>query len=210
MRLSMFRLALPCLVALLFAGCAATTDILRAGDAATPAKPARTLVIAGVTTDDTLRRRYENAFVDVLRDAGLNGIGSNKLIPSTQGLTMTELRERMHAATVVADAVLHVQLVALTGAPALSPQDIPAEQAPASRNVNGINLSINAPTGGGVAGTQYDIELQSTLYELPSRKLLWTVTTVTREANDTEAVARSHAKALLRALRERGLLDASR
>lgn len=201
------------LVAGLFlTGCASTTDILRSTAESAPTKPAKTLVIAGVTDDDALRRRYENTFVDELQKAGLNGVGSNKLFPSTQGMTMSELRDKMHTAAnaVIADAVLHVQLVALTGTPTLSPQDIPAEQAPASRDINGVTVSINTPAAGGVQGTQYEVELQSTLYELPQRKLLWTVTTLTHEANDPEAVARSHAKALIRAMREQGLLAAKK
>lgn len=192
--------------ALLLGGCAATTEILRASDEAIPEKPAQTLVIAGVTQDDALRRDYENVFVEQLQQAGLNGVGSNKLFSSTKGMTMSELRDRMHAATVVADAVVHVQLVTLTGTPALSPTDIPAEQAPAHTAIGGVNVSINAPAQGAVRGTQYEVELQATVYELPSRKLLWTATTRTQEANSLEAVARSHAKALIREMKKRGYL----
>jgi hypothetical protein len=200
------RFALLLSAGLLLGGCAATTEITGSTDESLPAKPAQTLVIAGVTQDDALRRRYENAFVDELKKAGLNGVGSNKLFASTEGMTMSELRSKMHAASVIADAVLHVQLVALTGEKTLSPTDIPAEQAPASRDVNGISLSLNAPAGGGVSGTQYAVLLQSTLYELPSRKLLWTANTSTHESNDPEAVARSHARALIRAMQARGYL----
>lgn len=207
-----FHFSLLLAAGLFLTGCASTTEILRSTGESVPTKPAKTLVIAGVTDDDALRRSYENAFVDELQKAGLNGVGSNKLFASTQGMTMSELRDKMHTAAnaVIADAVLHVQLVALTGTPTLSPQDIPAEQAPASREINGVNVSINTPVGGGVQGTQFQIELQSTLYELPQRKLLWTVTTVTREANDPKAVARSHARALIRAMRKQGYLAAKK
>jgi len=200
-----------CLVlvaASLLAGCASTTEILRSTSEAVPTKPAHSLLVAGVSTDDALRRRYESVFVEELQKARIAGIASSTLIPTTQGLTMTEIREKMHAAATQADAVIHVQLVALTSTQTLSPADIPAEQAPASRDVNGISLTINAPPPGtnSVRGTQLDVELQATLYELPQRKLLWSVTTRTHEANKIEAAARSHARALIAAMREHGYL----
>jgi hypothetical protein len=203
---SLARTATALLAAAWLAGCAATTEIQRASDESIPQKPAQTLVVAGVTQDDALRRAYEEVFVAQLQKAGLNGVGSNRLFSSTQGMTMSELRDRMHAATVVADAVVHVQLVTLTGTPVLSPDDIPAEQAPAHGEIAGVSININTPPAGAVRGTQYAVELQSTVYELPSRKLLWTATTVTREANSLEAVARSHAKALIREMKKRGYL----
>lgn len=201
--------AIAC-AALLLGGCASTTDILRSSNEAIPAKPIRTLFVAGVSTDDEMRQRYENVFVAELAKDGIKGIPSSTLIPSTGGLTMPEIRAKMHAASADADAVLHVQLIELAPAPTLAPGDVPADSAPASRTVNGIALTLNAPPAGGVRGSQYEVELQATLYELPQRKLLWTVATRTHEANTLEAVAHSHARALIAAMRKAGFLAAGK
>lgn len=200
------RTALVLALAFWLAGCAGTTEILRSVPEATPSKPLRSLFVAGVTTDDDLRRRYESMFVAELARAGVSGTPSHSELPDTRGLDVAQFRARMHAAGSKADGVLHVQLVEFTRSPALSPQDLPADQSGASRELNGIALTLNAPPGGPVTGTHDEVVLQATLYELPSRKLLWTVTTRTHEANDIDSVAQSHARALVTAMREAGYL----
>ena len=65
--------AIAC-AALVLGGCASTTEILRSSNEAIPAKPIRTLFVAGVSTDDEMRQRYENVFVAELAKDGIKGI----------------------------------------------------------------------------------------------------------------------------------------
>ncbi|MFZ5756639.1 MAG: hypothetical protein ACOY3X_07025 [Pseudomonadota bacterium] len=199
---------LPALVLLmsaaLLAACAPTTELLRSSDEQPAARPARSLVVVGVSTDDALRRRYEQAFVHELAAAGITGIASSDLVPTLNGLSMQDIRERMHTYADRADAALHVQLVGLVQQPTWSPQDLPADSAPASGRIGGVDIRLNAPAGGDVRGSVYHVDLEANLYALPARTLLWTVLTRTREANDPAQVARSHARALIAAMRERG------
>lgn len=196
------------LAVLALTACASTTDLLRSSDEAKPAKPAATILIAGISTDDALRRQYETIFIEELTHAGLRGVASSNIIPSLAGLTMPQIREHMLAATDRADAVLHVQLMNLVITPTLSPHDVPAEGAGAQRNVGGVAVTLNAAPEPTVRGTQYAIDLEANLYALPARQLLWTVLTRTHEANSTTAIARSHARALIKAMRKRGYVAA--
>lgn len=188
----------------LVAACAPTTELLRSSVEGQSAQPAQRLLVVGVSTDDALRRRYEQAFVQELAAAGLTGIASSDLLPSIAGLTMPEIRDRMQAFSDRADAVLHVQLMTLAQEPTWSPHDLPGDSAPPTRRIAGMNVTINQPPDGEVRGSQMRVELESNLYTLPERRLLWTVLTATREANDPVAVARSHAQLLIKAMRKRG------
>lgn len=191
---------------LAFAGCASTTEIIRTVNESRPAEPARSLIVVGVTTDDRLRQRYEDVFVEELRRARIRGVSSSTLIPSLGGLTMPELREHMTAGAGMAEAVIHVQLVELVAAGTWLPTDIPADAAPASRDVGGISVTLNAPASTAPRGIQAEVELEANLYALPQRTLLWTALTRTHEANSLEKVARSHARALIHEMISRGLL----
>lgn len=200
--------ALALAATLLLTACASTTTIMRSSKEATPARPAATILVAGVTADDSVRRRYEEVFARELQRAGLSGIRSSDIIPSIQGMPMEALHAHMMAASDRADAVIHVQLVSLGRTQAMSPTDIPsdmpAEGKPPVRDIGGVPFAINAPTPGTVVGTQPLVELEANLYELPTRRLLWTVVTETHEANAIEDIARSHARALIKAMREAG------
>lgn len=187
-------------------GCASTTEILRTVNESRPAEPAHSLIVVGVTTDDSLRKRYEDIFVDELRRAGIRGVPSSALIPSMGGLTMPELREHMTAGSGMAQAVIHVQLVELVSTGTWLPTDIPADAAPASRDVGGISVTLNAPARSAPRGAQTAVELEVNLYALPERTLLWTALTRTHEANSLEKVARSHARTLIREMIKGGLL----
>lgn len=200
-----------CLVAVLaLGGCAATTELVRTVNQAAPEAPARSLIVVGVTPDDALRRRYEEAFLAVLADAGIPGIGSHTLIPTLGGLTMPDIRQHMTAGSDRADAVIHVQLVNLVPAAALLPDDVPADAAPATREVGGVQLTLNAPPSGPARAAPVAVELEANLYSLPDRKLRWTAITRTNEANDVARVARSHARLMVDEMVRRGLLAAPR
>lgn len=204
--LSSLLLAAACV---LLTACASTTDFVRTSVEDKPQKPATTLLIAGVTTDDAVRRRYEETFLAELARAGLSGVASSSIIPSLSGLTMPQIREQMLRAGDRADAVLHVQLMDLFVAPALAPTDLPPDAPSATRTVGGVAVSINAPATD-QAGQVTEIELEANLYELPGRRLLWTAITRTHEANAIEKVARSHARALIARMQAEGLLAAGR
>lgn len=197
-------------LASLAAGCASTTDLLRSERTAAPAPAAHSLIIVGVTAEDALRARYEAVFVAELERAGIRGIASSTLIPSLGGLTMPELRDHMNAGSGQAGAVLHIQLAGLVPTGTWMPNDIPPDAAPARRDVGGITVTINAPADNRPSGSGIAVELDANLYSLPDRHLVWTARTRTNEANSLEAVARSHARALIREMRGRGLLAPSR
>lgn len=202
----MYRLLVALTACALLAACAPTTDILRTSEELHPPKPAHSVLVVGVTTDEKIRRTYEQAFLAELQHAGLAGTASSDLLPSLGGLSMPQLRERMQAFSDRADTVLHVQLMNLVQERTMSPQDVPADSAPAKRRIGGVDVTLNAPPGGESAGTQTSVQLESNLYSLPERRLLWTGITATHEANNPSSVARSHARALIAELRRRGYL----
>lgn len=202
----MLRILLMTTACVLATACAPTTELMRSSVEGQLARPAQKILIAGVSTDDARRRAYEQVFVQELAAAGLAGIASSDLLPSLAGLTMPEIREKMQAFSDRAELVLHVQLMDLAQEKTWSPQDLPADSAPASTRVGGINITLNQPENGTVRGSQYRVELESNLYTLPDRRLLWTVLSETREANDPAQVARSHARVLIKAMRKRGYL----
>ncbi|MFZ5723199.1 MAG: hypothetical protein ACOY33_06005 [Pseudomonadota bacterium] len=196
--------------ALLLNGCMSTTELLRASEEAPATTPASRLLVVGVGEHEQIRRTYETVFMAELAAAGLTGVASSDLVPSLAGLSMAELRERMQEFNDRAEAALHVQLVNLVHERTLSPAELPAEQAPAKRRVGGIDLTLNAPAAVDDGGAQLVVELEANLYALPTRRLLWTGITATREANDPADVARSHARALIALLQERGYLATGR
>lgn len=206
MRRLLSALVFAGLLAGLLPGCASTTEFVRTSKEAAPDRPAHRLVIAGVSQDEKIRRLYEQAFIAELKKSGLEGVAASDLIPSLAGLSMTDLRAHMVEFNDRGDAVLHVQLVNLVRVPALAPQDLPAEQTPPTRRVGDIDLTINAPAQQDAGGSQLAIELESNLYALPTRRLLWTGISTTHEANDPARIARSHARAVIAELKASGYL----
>ena len=206
------------LAGLLLTGCAATTHFTRVTKEGVADKPAHTLVVVGVSKDEQVRRDYERAFLAELEKAGLRGVAASDLVPSLEGLSMEDLRQHMQAFSDRGDAVLHVQLMNLLRTAALSPLDQPADLAPPTRRVGGMDLTLNSPyehNSSGTrpqdsGGTQLTVELEATLYTLPERRLLWTGLSATHEANDTAQVAGSHARALIAELRAGGYLAGGR
>lgn len=198
--------ALILLAGLWLAGCAATTEFTRTRHEAPPARPAHSLIIAGVTPDEKLRRIYEYTFITELQKNGIAGVASSDLIPSIAGMDMTTLRERMAQFSDRADAVLHVQLMGLARTPAQSPTDMPADYAPPSKKIGGIDFTLNAPASRDAGSALLDVEISANLYELPARRLLWIGLSSTREDSDPRHVARSHARAMIAELQAGGYL----
>lgn len=193
-------------LALLLAACAATTDLLNVVEETPPTQAAHSLIVVGNTPDDAARARYERVFVIELQHAGIAGIPSSSLIPSVQGLSAKELHDRMLQYTDRAELVIHVQLVSLVQTRTWSPTDYARDGKPATAEIAGVPVTINAPQD--PVGAQTEVELQANLYQTATRKLLWTATSRTHEANSFESVARSHARALIRELVARGYLHA--
>jgi hypothetical protein len=205
-------LPLLCCLSLL-AGCAATTEVVATRDAtpAAAAAPAELLVVA-VSADDTLRRRYELAFMKQLRRSGITAHGSHEYLPALAGMTMRDLHVAMREQAPAFARVLHLQLADLVPQRFLGPDDYAGEITPAHGKVGTLDVTLNAPPGdgGAVPPVQYLVDLQATLYDGPSRQLLWSGTTRTREANSLDAVARSQARALLDEFTERGYVRGKR
>ncbi len=198
------------LTTLWLAGCAATTEFMHTSHEAAPSHSVNSLIVAGVTPDDSMRRLYEQTFLNELRKSGITGIASSELIPSLTGLDMETLRARMLQFSNHADAVLHVQLMGLVRTPALSPTDIPSDLPSASKRIGGIDFTINAPSSQNTQASLLQVEISSNLYELPERRLLWTGNSSTHEGNDPRQIARSHARAVIAELRAGGYLAGNR
>lgn len=199
-------LTLAC-ATLLLAACAPTTELLREVDAQPPARAGKSLLVVGMSPDDAVRARYEDAFVAELVRAGYSGTGSHELVPSLRDLTMAQVREHMAEFSGRADLILHAQLAALVPVRPYDPADYPLGGAPAHARVGGVEVTLNAPAHADTtAPDSHLVDIQSSLYEGGTRRLLWTLFTRTHEGNSLEVVARSHARFLVGELQRRGYL----
>jgi hypothetical protein len=157
--------------------------------------PAANVLVVGITKSETLRRIFEDRFVQQLQSAGLTASASYAQIP--------------------AGAASNDQLGALiqsTGAQAVLTTRV-------ERVERKVNVTPTGPTYGGFYGwygaawastpmvTQYDvITLETSVWDVRSGTLIWTATTQNVASNDIPKTTAQLAQTLIPKLKADGIL----
>jgi hypothetical protein len=164
-------------------------------DPSWPGPPASSVVVVGISRSDTMRRVFEDTFSQQLRAAGVQAAASyTQIPPGTTGAV--KLRDLVKASGAGAVLVTRVQRV---------------EQR--------INVTPSGPMYGGFYGwyggawaatpdvTQYNVvTLETSVWDVASEKLIWTVTTEAVGTNDIPKATTQLAETLIPKLRADGVL----
>jgi hypothetical protein len=128
--------------------------------------PASNVLVVGITRSETLRRIFEDRFVQQLQSAGLTASASYAQIPSGEG-SNTQLGDLIKSSG--AEAVLATRVQRVEHKVDVTPSG------PAYRGFYGWYGAAWASTP---TVTQYDvITLETSVWDVKSGKLIWTATT---------------------------------
>lgn len=166
------RLAAACVAALaigLFSGCSGSELMSSAKSPSFDGVPFKKVMIVGMAKRPEVRRMYEDAFVQQLKAAGVDGVASYSLIPDVAKANKDSVAQAAKKAGV--EAVLVTRLVEYASKTYVFPAD------PRMELYIGTDLpDTHTPTEDYVSRT---LVLESRLFGAPDAKAVWTGTTQT-------------------------------
>lgn len=193
--MNLSRAATLAVTSLLIAACASVSVTNQWKDPAWKGPPASNVLVIGVAKGDTMRRLFEDTFVQQLHNAGLQASASYASIPPGEG-----------GSAKLGDLVKH------TGADAILVTRV-------QRVEQRVNVTPSGPGWGGFYGwyggawastpevTQYDVvTLETSVWDARTEKLVWTVTTQGLGTNDIPKATTQLAQTLIPKLRADGVL----
>lgn len=191
------------LAALLSSGCASTRvvgewrnqEVAKAG-------PYARIFVAGVTTQETVRRQLEEAFQTALAPWGAKTAPSHGSLPMAAPVTRPELVEAIKASG--ADAALVVRMVKKES------EIVVTQDYYGPRTIYGGYRSAWAGQYSPVSIQQYDvITLEARLYDVASEKLVWAVSTETTDPGRIQKELAAYASLICEQMAKAGLLEKS-
>lgn len=188
------------LAAMLWLGCASTKVV---GEWRNPevgtAGPYHQVFVAGITTQETLRRQFEDAFGTALAPWSAKGIPSYAALPAAAEVGRDELIEAIRRSG--ADAALVVRMVK-TDSKVVVTQDYYGP-----RTIYGGYRSAWYSQYSPVTVEQYDvITLEARVYDVRSGKLAWAVSTETSDPGKVQREIEAYAKLICEQMGKAGLL----
>jgi hypothetical protein len=187
------RLLAPCLLVIL-AGCSTVSVSNQWKDPTFAGPPLSNVLVVGITRSDTMKRVFEDTFSQQLQAAGIKAeAGYTQIPPGSTTLDLDDLMKKTGADAVLTTRVESVQ--------------------------QKINVTSSAPTYGRFYGwygsawastpdvTQYEvITLETSVWDLKSQRLIWTVTTQGVRTNNIPEATRNLAATLIPKLKSDGVL----
>jgi len=197
------RVAFAC-IALILAGCAATTLKTSWTDPRYQGPPLKKIMVVGVSNEADKRRIFEDEFVKQLNAAGVQAVQSYKFIP--QSGKAEEALVKQAAQDSGADGVLITRFVRV---------DVNAAVAPAYVFAPGMGGGFAGGYAGAWGGGYYDapmayqtdtLVLETAVYGLNDTVLLWSGSTETFEPTSVQKDAPGLAKVIINALKQQKLI----
>jgi hypothetical protein len=191
------RILTVCVAGMLLAlvGCASISVSNQWKDPNWAGPPAGNVLVVGITKSETLRRLFEDRFVQQLQSAGLTAAASYAQIPSG-----------------AASNAQLVDLIKSTGAQAVLATRV-------ERVDRRVDITPTGPAYGGFYGwygaawastpmvTQYDVvTLETSVWDVKSGTLVWTATTQNVASNDIPKTTEQLAQTLIPKLKAAGIL----
>ncbi|GLS06253.1 hypothetical protein GCM10007860_34290 [Chitiniphilus shinanonensis] len=163
--------------------------------------PAKRVLVLGISNSDAHRRIFEDAFVQALREHGVDAVPAYPKLPERGEIA----RDRIQAAVAAsgADAVLVTRPIKVEHQVDVSPA--PSPMGWYGTGFYGWYGAVWAAQPATV--TQYDVlTLESTLWNLGSEHVTWSGTTKSIESDDIARFTARLAKVLIEQMRRDGVL----
>jgi hypothetical protein len=202
------RRRLAWLVAFLLAlleSCASTSLVSSQRDRAYVGPPLKQLIVMGVSSDQRVRKAFEDEFVAKLKAAGVSAQPSYPLIPDTSSVDKAQLQEVVEKAG--ADGILAARLVQVettsTGLQAFNFQDRSAGFYAYYSSYSPEPIGLSDST---LAGGPNPITIHFDLYSVAGSQLAWAGDAATFPSTDVQQVTAGLAYTVIPALKKQKLI----
>ena len=210
MQVLMRRIISISLLGLLLAGCASTTLQSAWYDSTFGGGPFKRILVVGVTGTFTDRRLFDDIFAQALNSAGVQGIRGFQYIDNAPSASADVFNDGVTRSG--ADGLLVVRLLGVDNRTNVSTTMVPAMwAAPMSGpfgNPMGSPFGPWSPSWYMVPDVQqYQVaNVEATLFDVKTRRPIWSATTQTFNPTSVAAEAPGYAKLIIAQLTARGLL----
>lgn len=201
---SAFRLFVPALVAVLSA-CASTSLDNTWKDPQYSGGPVSKVLVVGVSTQESVRRTFEDTFAQALTQQGVQAVASYTLIPEDGKIAEDALKKAAEQSG--ANGVLITRMVGRQTDVSVSPSPMPPPGFGMRRGYNGYYsgawIGHYEPTT--VQTTDYVIA-ETTLFRTDAPEPIWSASSRTLEPLDVRKAIEGFATVMIAALRKEGLI----
>ena len=198
-RIKNMILCLITLLSVIFASCA-TTELTAVWEAPDSKRPIKKIAVVGTFQNQTIRNIFEDEFVKLLSDSGIDAVASYTFIPGNKLSEMEHVMSQIRE--IGADAVLITRLV-----------DIKTEQTYVRERVYVVpeyyydwghyNTYIYSP--GYTVNTEYAYA-ETNIYSVNEGKMIWSAHSRTQISGTNEKLIRSFVSTIVNRLSESGLI----
>ena len=160
------------------------------------------VLVGGLASNTSIRRNFEDEFVNQLRAAGVDAVPSYRIVADEEKIDEAKLREAARKAG--ADALLFARVIQVDQKTQYGPGYFPYTSF-------GIFGSHVGASWHGLAGAptvyRYNEYLsETTLYDVRKNDVVWTGTIKTAEPENMRTAIRSYVEVVMQTLREKNLL----
>ena len=189
------------LVAALLPACAATKIQSISMDETYTGGPIKKILIVGMSTELKSRLKFEKTFAEQFTKQGVNAVASHKVIILAKDLTKERILKE--AAALDADAILVTSVIGIKDE-YLTYDPANVQRATRSKlSWDWVNTYASEP----VTYTKTEsVRLSTTIFERKSEELVWSAITETVRMESAEEVIDSLCGAVLKNIREHGLI----
>jgi hypothetical protein len=191
-------------VALVVAGCASTKIVTEWSNPEYVSPRFKRILVFGVSKQSSIRRTFEEEFVNKLKAAGVNAVPSYLYIPEDGQVDEARLNEAVKKAN--ADAVIITRLVRVEKKTEVSPgfyQPTPAAGVGFYRGYSTAWLGYYEPP----RVYQYEVYVSETnLYDVTKNQLIWTGTAETTDPGDIGNEIKRYVDIVIDALKSKNIL----
>jgi hypothetical protein len=172
------------------------------------ARPVRSLMVIGISQDQTLRRLYEDTFVSRLGAVNVKAIAGYTLLPDSADADPEALRAAVARSAV--ETVLITHLVSEEQKTEYTPPTRRYAPPDYYRGMYGYyGAAYNDVYTPGYYTTYTVVKLQSNIYDAETEKLIWSAQSETIESDDVKPEIDALVALLIEDLRKKDLLPAS-
>lgn len=160
------------------------------------------IVVGGAGEEGSIRRNFEDEFVNQLRAAGVDALPSYRYIPEDAKIDEAQVKQAAQKAG--ADAAIIARAVNVEQKTEVGPSYYPTP----SFGIFGSNVGAvwHGLYGAPSVRRYNEYTSETTLYDLTRNEVVWTGTVKTTEPGNANTAIKSYVEAVIKALGEKNLL----
>lgn len=159
-------------------------------------------MVGGLGGATSVRRNFEDEFVNQLRAAGIEALPSYRYMAESEDVDEAKIKQAAQKAG--ADAVIFARSIQVERKTELGPNYYPAPWF--GFYGSHLGLSWNGLYGAPSVYRYNEYTSEATLYDVVKNEVVWSATIRTAEPDDIEAAIKTYVAAVMHALDEKNLL----